>query len=153
MLTSVTDSPSSDEATLEEACGAIWATLAKQKQDTEDISIVYQSLLGLCQHQKDVASTIFNPSLLFNISGAVVSVVGKMQDMTGQITEDEIDLMISMLDIVLEFDFHNIQLLEKMMEIVLVLCHLRKDIIHNFGVVVVVLDCMWSMKQRKISKA
>lgn len=141
MLASVIDSPSSQNAVLEEACLALWATMRKQEQTVNDVALVYQSMLGMCAKQRDLGAN-FSPGLSFIIGGTLTAVLDCMRDSVGHITEDDIDLMISMLDLVIEYDVDNILLMEKMLEVTQSLCLLTKDIIIQFGVIVVVIDCM-----------
>mmetsp|Transcript_38997 Transcript_38997/g.94287 ORF Transcript_38997/g.94287 Transcript_38997/m.94287 type:complete len:1267 (+) Transcript_38997:376-4176(+) len=141
VLVSAIDSPSSQNHLLEEACLALWVTLRKQPQNSADISIAYQSMLKMCSKQRALDSN-FDPKLSFAIGGTLTAVLDNMRDMAGHITEDEIDLIVNMLDLVIEYDVENFLLMEKMLEVTLSLCVLKKDIIIQFGVIVVVIDCM-----------
>eukprot|EP00980_Cylindrotheca_fusiformis_P006112 scaffold1319_cov126-Cylindrotheca_fusiformis.AAC.1 len=143
MLASVMSSQSSNNDLLEEACLAIWATMRKQGHAVVagDVALVYQAILGLCAKQRDLGAD-FNSGLLFVVGGALTAVLDCMSDNPGHITDDDIDLIINMLDLVIEYDVDNISLMEKMLEVTHSLCVLKKDIIVQFGVIVVVIDCM-----------
>lgn len=141
VLVSVIDSSSSPNHLVEEACLALWTTLRKQPLGSADISLAYQSMLRMCTKQRDL-DTNFDRSLSFAIGGALTAVLDNMRDMAGQITDDEIDLIINMLDLVIEYDVANVLLMEKMLEMTLSLCILKKETIIQFGVIVVVIDCM-----------
>lgn len=141
MITSIIDSNSTDDSIIEDACGALWATMIREEHYATDISSVYQSLLGLCEQQRDITDHI-NDSLLYSLAGALTSVLNRMQDLTAQITEDEIDSMINLLDLVIEYDLENVPLMKKVMELILALSYLKRDAIIHFGVAVVVIDCM-----------
>jgi hypothetical protein len=65
-----------------------------------------------------------------------------MREIKSHITEDDIDLIINMLDLVIEYDVDNIDLMEKLLEVTLSLSVLEKEIMIQFGVIVVVIDCM-----------
>jgi len=141
VLVSVIDSPSNQSYIQEEACLALWATLRKQPQISANISICYQSMLGMCIKQRGLDAN-FDPKVSFAVGGTLTAVLDNMRDMAGLITDDEIDLIINMLDLVIEFDSENIPLMEKMLEVVLSLCVLKRDVIIQFGIIVVVIDCM-----------
>jgi hypothetical protein len=58
------------------------------------------------------------------------------------IPDNDIDLIISILDLVIECDVENVHLMDRMLDVVLTLCFLVKEILIQFGVIVVVIDCM-----------
>lgn len=141
LLEVIDDSSSSDDSVIE-ACGALWAYTAKQPLTNSNlISQSFRSVLGLCsRHKGDV--TPFNGPVLAEASGALSSVIHCVRDSQVHITENDIDLIICILDMVIECNVENVALMDRLMDVILTLCFTSKEILIQYGVIVVVIDCM-----------
>jgi predicted regulator of Ras-like GTPase activity (Roadblock/LC7/MglB family) len=141
MLTSIVDSPSNSDDLVIEACGAIWAYTAKQPIASSVTSELFRSVLGLCAKSKG-ENAPFNSPVLTEASRALASIMHCVREKPIHIPDNDIDLIISILDIVIECDVENVVLMDGLMDVVLTLCFLSKEILIQFGVIVVVIDCM-----------
>lgn len=142
LLTDIIDSPSSGDDLVIEACGALWAYVAKQPlANTSVSSQVFRCVLNLCARNKG-EGTPFNGPVLTEAAGALASIMHSIRDNPVHIPDNDIDLIISILDIVIECDVENVALMDRLMDVILTLCFLCKELLIQFGVIVVVIDCM-----------
>ncbi len=141
-LINIIDDSSSSDDTVIEACGALWAYTAKQPLTSPILlSESFRSVLGLCSRHKG-DGTPFNGPILAEAVGALSSVMHCIRENPIYMREEDIDLIISILDIVIECDVENVALMARLLDAILTLCFLSKDILIQFGVIVVVIDCM-----------
>jgi hypothetical protein len=98
-------------------------------------------VLTLCARNK-LENAQFNGPVLTEAAAALASVLHCIRDNPVHIPENDIDLIISLLDLVIERDVENVDLMERMLDVVLTLCVLAKEVLIVFGVIVVVIDCM-----------
>jgi hypothetical protein len=142
LILGILDSPASPDDLVMEACGALWAYCVKQPLANTSISSeIFRSVLGLCaRHKGDGAP--FNGPVLTEAAGALSAIMLCIRDNPVHIPDNDIDLIISILDVVIECDVDNVELMDRLMEVVLTLCFLCKELLIQFGVIVVVIDCM-----------
>lgn len=141
-LIEVLGNPSNSDDVVIEACGALWACLSKQpNSNTNLLSQCFRAVLGLCVRHKG-ESTAFNSPILTEAAGALSSVMYCIRENPFYISDEDIDSIISILDIVIECDVQNFSLMERLMDAIFSLCFLSKEILIQFGVIVVVIDCM-----------
>ena len=141
-LTNIVDSLSSSVDLVIEACNAIWAFAAKQPDiTTSALSHLFRSVLGLMtRHRGDGAP--FHSAILTTASGALACVMQRIRENPVNIPDNDIDMIISILDLVIECDVENKELMERILDVILSLSHLAKETLIQFGVIVVVIDCM-----------
>lgn len=141
-LVGILDDPASPDDLLIEACGAIWAYTAKQTLPNTSVgSQLFRSVLGLCGKSKG-ENAFFNSPVLTEASGALGGIMRCIIDSPVHIPDNDIDLIVSILDLVIECDVENVVLMERMLDIMLTLCVLTKELLIQFGAIVVVIDCM-----------
>ena len=149
ILCAIIDSPDTSQELLIDACGAMWAFAAKQpKQDASHLSSLFRCVLGLMAKNKgdDVP---YNGQIQTIASGALSAIMLAVKENPIHIPENDIDLIISILDLVIENDVDNVELMENVMDVVLTLSYLHKEILIQFGVIVVVIDCMVEHEQNE----
>lgn len=144
MLTSIIDDPTQTDGVVVEACGALWSYLAKQpNQNVSVSSLLFQSVLGLCaRHRGDANPASFNSVVLTEAAGALASLMYCIRENPIHLPDNDIDLIVAILDLVIECDVDNVQLMDRMLDVILTLCFLARDVLIQFGVIVVVIDCM-----------
>ena len=136
------DAPSSPDDVVIEACGALWSFVSSQApKDTKMLSRIYVSVLRLCQ-QHSGTDTEYNAPVLAEASGALAAIMRCTRDCPISMPDADIDLIVGMLDVVLECDVMNVVLMDRFMDVISSLCFSWKEVLIQFGVVVVVIDCM-----------
>lgn len=141
-LSAILDDRSSSDEEVIEACGAIWAFCTKQPVPTNGVSQLLASLLGICSLHKGSETSPFNSAVLTAAAGALSGVMYCIQENPIHIPDNDIDLMISILDLAIEYDVGNVSLMNRMLDVILLLCLLGKEILIQCGVIVVVIDSM-----------
>jgi hypothetical protein len=141
-LSVILDDHSRSHEEVIDSCGAIWAFCVKQPVPTNGISQLFASLLSLCARHKGNETLPFNSAVLTAAAGALSGVMHCIQDNPVHIPDDDIDLIISILDLVIECDVGNVALMDRMLDVILSLCLLVKEILIQCGVIVVVIDSM-----------
>ena len=149
-LTDILDAPSSNVELVIEACGAVWAFIAKQpSQNTSQLSQLFRSVLGIMGRNKGDGAP-FHSAILTAAAGALASIMQAIRENPVHIPDNDIDLIISILDLVIECDVENTELMESMLDVVLSLSFLAKEVLIQFGVIVVVIDCMVEHEQHEM---
>ena len=142
-ITGILEDETSPDDLVIEACGALWSWTAKLPMpNTSVTSQLLRSVLILCARHKGDGGAPMNSAILTEASGALSSIMHCVRDNPVHIPDNDIDLIISVLDLVIEFDVENVVLMERMLDSVQTLCFLVKEILIQFGVIVVVIDCM-----------
>jgi hypothetical protein len=141
-LLGVLDDHSISDDDVIEACEAVWAVCIKQPVSTDELAQLFASLLSLCALHKGGDDSPFNSAVLTAGAGALSGVVYSIRDNLIAIREDDIDLIVSILDHVIEHDVGNVVLIDRMLDVILTLCLFEKDLLIQFGVIVVVIDSM-----------
>lgn len=140
MLTGIIDGCGDVELALE-ACGALWAFCAKQQlTNSGESSQIQNSVLRLCSLHKD--DDTYNGTILSEAAGTLAAVMHCIREKPIPLADMDIDLIISILDISIEKDVENVTLMDRFLDIILTLCFLCKEVLIQFGVIVVVIDCM-----------
>lgn len=142
LILGIFDNPGSRDDLVIAASGALWAYTGKQPlTDTNQISKAFASILQLCARHKGDGSP-YNGPLLTEAAGAFAALMHCVRENPIQIVDTDIDLIISILDIVIECDVDNVTVMERFLDVIMTLCFISKDILIQFGVIVVVIDCM-----------
>eukprot|EP00934_Nitzschia_sp_Nitz4_P008213 Nitzschia sp. Nitz4//scaffold1_size375055//185340//189218//NITZ4_000274-RA/size375055-processed-gene-0.362-mRNA-1//1//CDS//3329541039//8203//frame0 len=124
------------------ACGAIWALCVQQPPESVEVtSQIFGTVLGLCAAHRGEGSE-YNGPIVTEGAGALAAVMHCLQDYSISLPEDDIDLIISILDICIEYDEKNYVVFDRFLDVVLSLCFMAKEVLIQFGVIVVVIDCM-----------
>jgi hypothetical protein len=58
------------------------------------------------------------------------------------LSDADVDIIIAFFDSVIEFDVENVVLMVRLMDAILTMCLLCKELLIQFGVIVIVIDCM-----------
>jgi len=141
-LCGIIDESTNNEEVVE-ACGALWAFASKQSnQNTSVLNQLFRSILGLFEKHKGEGGTQFNGPILSEAAGALASILHLVRESPIHIQDNDVDLIIAILDIAIECDVNNIVLMDLLMDSIITLCFLSKDALLQFGVIVVVIDCM-----------
>jgi hypothetical protein len=142
VLTGIIDSPASSVDLVIAASTAIWAFVAKQpNQNTSVVSQLFRSVLGLmARHTEEGAP--FHSAILAEAAGALGSIMYIIRENPIHIPDSNIDVVVTALDLVIEKDVENTVLMERVLDVVLSFSILSKEILIQFGVIVVVIDCM-----------
>ena len=136
------DAPTSPDDEVIEACGALWSFVSSQApKDTNLLSRIYVSIVRLCQ-QHSSTDAEYNAPVLAEASGAMAAIMRCIRDCPISIPDADIDLIVGMLDVVIERDVQNVVLMDRFMDVISSLCCSWKEILIQYGVVVVVIDCM-----------
>mmetsp|Transcript_62880 Transcript_62880/g.94923 ORF Transcript_62880/g.94923 Transcript_62880/m.94923 type:complete len:1297 (-) Transcript_62880:36-3926(-) len=142
-ITGTLDDVAAQDDLVIEACGALWSWTAKLPMPNTNVTTqLLRSILGLCARHKGDGGGPMNSAILTEASGALSSIMHCVRENPVHIPDNDIDLIISVLDLVIEFDVDNVVLMERMLDSVQTLCFLVKEILIQFGVIVVVIDCM-----------
>jgi hypothetical protein len=149
VLTGILDSPASSVELALAASGAIWAFAAKQPdQNTAVVSQLFRSVLGLMSRNRGEGAP-FNAAILEEAAGALACIMYMVRENPFHITDIEIDLCVSVLDLTIECNVENTVLMERVLDIILSFSFLSKEILIQFGVIVVVIDCMVEHEQNE----
>jgi hypothetical protein len=149
VLTGIIDSPASSVDLVIAASGAIWAFVAKQpNQNANVVSQLFRSVLGLMGRHKGEGAP-FHPAILTEAAGALASIMYLIRENPIHVPDSDIDLVVSILDLVIECDIENTILMERVLDIVQSFSILSKEILIQFGVIVVVIDCMAEHEQNE----
>jgi hypothetical protein len=141
-LCSLIDAPSTPEGTLIEACGVVWAYCVKEPVPKRDLTMLFSSLLGICVRKKGDEISRINSSVLTETAGALSAVMYKLKDAPNEISGADVDQVVAFFDSVIEFDVDNQVLLVRLMDAVMSMCFLCQELLVQFGVIVIVIDCM-----------
>ena len=149
VLTGILDSPASSVDLVLAASAAIWAFAAKQpKQNTTVVAQLFRSVLGLISRHRGDGNP-FHAVILAEASGALACIMYLVRENPIHIADTEIDLCVSVLDLVIECDVRNSVLMERALDVILSFSYLSKEILIQFGVIVVVIDCMVEHEQNE----
>jgi hypothetical protein len=141
-LCAILDSPSTPDDVVIEACGALWAYCTKQEIGMSALPRLFASVLGLCDRHKGDENSQFNSPVLTEAAGALYSVTYRIRDNPIHIPDNDIDLIIAILDLVIECDLENVILMDRLLKVIMTLCCFCKEVLIQFGVIVIVIDCM-----------
>lgn len=138
----VLEAPNSPDELAIDASGALWALgMLDSITDPSILERAYVSTLGLCARHRGEESP-YNAIILLEASGALAAVMQCVTNRPIPISGPDVDLIIGILDIVIDRDIDNVALMANLMDIILALCGIAKDVVLEFGVIVVIIDCM-----------
>jgi hypothetical protein len=149
VLTGIIDSPASSVELLIAACLAIWAFVTKQpNQNTTVVTKLFRSVLGLmAKHRGEGAP--FHAAILEEAAGALAGIMYIIRENPIHITDNDTDMVVSVLDLTIEWDVENFVLMERALDVIESFSILAKEILIQFGVIVVVIDCMVEHEQNE----
>jgi hypothetical protein len=130
-----------------EACGVLWAlTVRHTKQSAHDLTTMFKAILGVMGLYKGEDQQ-YNSALQSIAAGALSSITACIRDTTIPLAPDEVEEIIAVMYMVMEYDLDNIDLLEKFLEVVLNLSFVDEAIVIQCGGIVVVIDAMVEHEQ------
>jgi len=166
LLIGIIDDPTINDELAIEACGAIWAYTAKQPPSNHlERAQLYRSLLGLCGRHKHIGdehigdeqiedNAYVNSPVMAEVAGALCCVMHSIKDNPPDILETDVGLIVDVLDIVIPVDVsdndlenelldENVEVLDRMLDVLLTLSFLAKDMIiqqGGIGLVIIAMD-------------
>lgn len=144
----VLDSSNSSNESVVEACKRITTLVGgKPIHDPHNLSRAFSSVLSRCAKYSDQVGP-YNASILFETSATLLTIM-KYFEGSNSIRDTDIDIIIGILNTVLDSDVDNVVLLGLVMDIVVVLCSLRKDMPTKLNVIAVTIDCMIEHEKNK----
>lgn len=124
------------------ACGALWALCARQsKQNSHDLGTMFRSVLGVMMLYKG-DELPYNSQLQSAAAGALSAITACMRDQSTHISVDDVEAVIAVTYMVMEFDSDKILLLEHFLDILLNLSFIEESLVIQCGGIVVVIDAM-----------
>ena len=124
------------------ACGVLWALCARQtKQPSHDLDTMFRSVLGVMMLYKG-DELPYNSQLQAAASGALASITACMRDQSTHISVDDVEALIGVTYMVMEFDADKILVLEQFLDVLLNLSFVAEALVIQCGGIVVVIDAM-----------
>lgn len=125
-----------------EACTVLWALTGKQsRQSASDLVTMFKSVLGVMGLYKG-EEQLYNSALQSAASGALATITACMRDVSVQISAEDVEEMIAVVYMVMEYDLDNIELLERFLDAILNLSFFSDTMVIQCGGIVVVIDTM-----------
>ena len=135
------NNPSHPVSLKREAAGVLWALTARHtKQSASDLSTMFRAVLGLMSAHKDEGT--YNSDLQSIAAGALASITAGMRDTTIPISAEDVEEIIAVMYMVMEYDLERSELLEKFLDAILNLSVVDEGIVIQCGGIVVVIDAM-----------
>ncbi|KAI2497259.1 hypothetical protein MHU86_17223 [Fragilaria crotonensis] len=124
------------------ACGVLWALCARQTtQTSHDLDTMFRSVLGVMMLYKG-DELPYNSQLQAAASGALASITACMRDQNTHIAVEDVEALIGVTYMVMEFDSDKILVLEQFLDVLLNLSFVEEALVIQCGGIVVVIDAM-----------
>lgn len=124
------------------ACTVLWALVTKQKTKKEEhLTAMFQSVLSVMKTYKGEDKP-FNADLQSAAAGALSYVTTRLHDTAFPINSDDVDGIIAVMYMTMEYDRERTELLEKLLSILFNLSLANGSLVIQCGGIVVVIDAM-----------
>jgi hypothetical protein len=124
------------------ACCVLWALCTRQtKQHPNDLGTMFRSVLGVMMLYKG-DELPYNSQLQSAAAGALAAITLCIRDQSTHISVDEVEAVIAVTYMVMEFDSDKILVLEQFLDILLNLSFVAESLVIQCGGIVVVIDAM-----------
>jgi len=130
-----------------EACGVLWAfTVRHTRRSVHELTTMFRAVLGVMGLYKGEDQQ-YSSALQSTAAGALSSITACIRDTAIPLAPEEVEEIIAVMYMVMEYDLDNIDLLEKFLEAVLNLSFVDEAIVIQCGGIVVVIDAMVEHEQ------
>lgn len=148
-MTGIITNRSSDIPLKIEACGVLWAFTARHTvQYASDLSKIFRSVLGVMSLYKGDDQP-FNTELQSFAAGAMVSVTNRICDTPIHLTAEDVEEIIAVMYMAMEYDLENVELLDTLLDVMLNLGSMNERMVIESGGIVVVIDAMVEHEQHE----
>lgn len=148
-MVSLLDNPENPVDVKQRACAVLWTLVTKQKIKNEDhLASMFRSITGVMKIYKG-QDEAFNSDLQSAAAGAVASISTRLQDTPFLINSEDVDVIIAVMYMTMEYDRERTELLEKLLNILLNLSLVEEALVVQCGGIVVVIDAMVDNEQNE----
>ena len=133
----------------QKACTVLWTLVTKQKTKNEDhLSSMFRSVTAVMKTYKG-DDQAFNSDLQSVAAGALLCISARIHDTSFHVSSEDIDCIIAVLYMTMEYARERVELLEKLLNIILNLSLVDESLVVQCGGVVVVVDAMADHEQEE----
>ena len=132
-----------------EACGVLWALTARHsKQSSAHLAKMFRSVLAVMGHHKgEGKGNTYDSDLQSMAAGALASITGCLRDTSIHIANEDVEELIAVMYMAMEFDLNRTELMEKFLDAVLNLSFVNEGVVIQCGGIVAVIDAMVEHEQ------
>lgn len=147
-MTDIIKTRSSDIQLKIEACGVLWAFTARHTQNPSDLSNIFRSVLGVMSLYKG-EELPFNTELQSYAAGVMASVTNRICDTPIHLIAGDVEEIIAVMYMAMEYDVENVELLETLLIAMLNLGSINEGMVIESGGIVAVIDAMVEHEQEE----
>lgn len=148
-MSKLLNDPHSPVEVKQKACAVLWALVTKQKTKNEaHLASMFTSIIAVMKIFKGKDQG-FNPDLQSEAAGALLCISARIYDTSFKVSTEDIDCIIAVLYMTMEYARENIELLEKLLNVILNLSLVDESLVVQCGGVVVVVDAMADHEQEE----
>jgi len=146
-MTEIINTRSNPVEVKREACGVLWALTARHtKQNSTNLSNMFRTVLAVMGLYKGEEEP-YQSDLQSMAAGALASITGCIRDTSIVIRDEDVEEIIAVMYMAMEYDPDRTELLEKFLDAMLNLSFVNESVVIQCGGIVVVIDAMVEHEQ------